>query len=65
MLEYSIKVKDKANVIFENSTEQEIISVSDFKNAKEIMRNLNMGGGFDGFTPPFFTINYETPIIKD
>jgi hypothetical protein len=55
MVAYSMKTNDKGNFLVEKSTKLEIPVSSDPKNAKEIMRNVNMGGGFDGFTPTFFT----------
>lgn len=55
MVAYSMKTTDKGNFIVEKATGLEIPVNSDQKVAKEVMRNVNMGGGFDGYTPTFFT----------
>lgn len=40
----------------------QVIKYSLKKNeAKELLRHLNMGGGFDGFTPAFFCNNAKAP----
>jgi hypothetical protein len=28
--------------------------------AKELCRKMNLGSGFNGWTPPFFAVKYET-----
>lgn len=40
--------------VVENTTNQVIKSGLSLQKAKEIVRHLNLGGGFDGFTPAFF-----------
>ena len=50
-----MKTTDKGNFLIEKETNLEIPINKDPKTAKEIMRNVNMGGGFDGYTPTFFT----------
>lgn len=42
-------------VIEEKETGLEIQKYLDQQKAKQTLRNLNMGSGFDGFTPNFFT----------
>jgi len=42
------------NTIFEKDTSQKIAKFDDIKELKSVMRNLNLGGGFDGNTPTFF-----------
>ena len=32
--------------------------------AVKLCRSLNLGGGFDGFTPPFFTLKYPDDPAK-
>lgn len=40
--------------VYEVPTEQVIKRFNDPKEAKKFMRHLNLGGGFDGWTPTFF-----------
>jgi hypothetical protein len=46
----------KDNTILEKDTSQTIAKFEDVKELKQVMRNLNLGGGFDGNTPPFFML---------
>ncbi len=39
--------------VVEQPSKQIIKAFSAIKEAKAFMRHLNMGGGFDGWTPPF------------
>ena len=55
MLAYSLKTTDNGVFLVEKGTELEIPINKDPKTAKGIMRNVNMGGGFNGHTPTFFT----------
>ena len=40
--------------VVETSTEQVVKTFITSKDAKKFMRSLNLGGGFDGWTPTFF-----------
>ena len=40
--------------VLERTTNQVIKSVNNFSEARELMRHLNLGGCFDGYTPSFF-----------
>jgi len=40
--------------IYEVPTEQVIKTFNDKKEARDFLRHLNLGGGFDGWTPTFF-----------
>lgn len=55
MLAYNMKEVNGSYVIEENETGFVVQKQKDQKAAREILRNLNMGGGFDGNTPSFFT----------
>jgi hypothetical protein len=46
--------------ILETKTNQIIKTGLDLKKAKETIRHLNFGGGFDGETPAFFLKNIPT-----
>jgi hypothetical protein len=39
--------------VLETATNQIVERFNDHKLAKDFMRHLNLGGGFDGFTPTF------------
>lgn len=58
MEKYSIvKVNDKFNVM-EKDNKYIIRTYSNYKKANYIKKLLNNGGGFNGFTPLFFTEDY-------
>jgi hypothetical protein len=42
--------------VFEIATEQVIKSFTDKTEAKKFLRRLNLGGGFNGWTPTFFMV---------
>ena len=48
--------------VVEATTNQTIKSNIGSSKAKTLCRHLNMGGGFDGFTPAFFLA--QIPVIK-
>jgi hypothetical protein len=52
--------------ILEESTEQVVKSFSGdkFLDARAFMRHLNLGGGFDGWTPSFFLKKIVLPSSK-
>jgi len=43
--------------IMETATNQVIRYALPYSKAKDFCRNLNFGGGFDGYTPEFFLKN--------
>jgi hypothetical protein len=55
-------IEDKTDNYFwieETPTNQLIKKVFGFKEAKQTMRYLNLGGGFDGWTPAFMLKKIE------
>jgi D-alanyl-D-alanine dipeptidase len=42
------------NALVETKTENEVVKNCDMTILRNMKRHLNMGGGFDGFTPSFF-----------
>ena len=52
--------------VLEETTNQVIKSFpgSKFAEARAFMRHLNLGGGFDGFTPTFLLRNLDSCINK-
>jgi hypothetical protein len=49
------KVKNNSNIfeVLETTTNQVIAKFPTQKEAKDLLRHLNLGGGFDGWTPSF------------
>lgn len=45
------------NKVVETQTGTVVYKNQNFKKVREMKRHLNMGGGFDGFTPNFFTFS--------
>lgn len=56
------KVKSVYDVV-ETATDQ-VIYTSNEKDARLFMRHLNLGGGFDGWTPSFLLKNFMLPTKK-
>ena len=53
-MNYKLAVdNDKLVSVVETSTQSTIKTFFELKEAKEFLRHLNLGGGFDGFTPNF------------
>lgn len=51
--------------VVETTTEQIINTFSTIKEAKNYMRYLNLGGGFDGWTPQFMLKKVVETTKKD
>lgn len=51
--------------VVETTTNQTIKSDIGLSKAKALARYLNMGGGFDGFTPAFFLANVPPVIFTE
>lgn len=68
-MNYKIVVEDpiaQYNVsVLETATEQVIKKFETVESAKKFMRNLNLGGGFDGWTPSFLLRDLSTCINKN
>jgi hypothetical protein len=62
-LNYIVEASTTSYEVVETSTQQVIRTYNAYKEAKEFMRYLNLGGAFDGWTPTFmlkkFTISKE------
>jgi len=54
------RVNEKKNLfeIIEKGSELVVTTREDKDEAVKLCRSLNLGSGFDGFTPPFFTLVY-------
>jgi hypothetical protein len=53
-------VKENAGVfeIIERGSDLVVASRKSNEEARKLARSLNLGAGFNGFTPPFFTLKY-------
>lgn len=45
--------------IIEKDTELVVMEYNNYGEARALCRSLNLGSGFDGFTPMFFTQEYK------
>lgn len=45
--------------IYETQTQQMILTSLEPTEAKKMVKHFNLGGGFDGFTPEFFSIKFK------
>ncbi len=63
MMNYKSIRSDKVNLfdVHESHTDQIILSGLTSEAAKKATRQLNMGGGFDGWTPSFFLAQIPLP----
>lgn len=53
-MSYRVEQNGSFFCVIENETELVIRKCSKEKNARDTCRNLNLGAGFQGFTPSFF-----------
>lgn len=61
-------VEDENKKIYyvkETTTDLNIEVFKDFSEAKKFMRHLNLGGGFDGFTPQFMVYKKSKLLNKN
>lgn len=64
MMNYKI-VSNSGNFdVIENMTEQTVRSFTDQKEARKLLRHLNLGGGFDGWSPSFMIRDMSTYINR-
>ena len=54
VMNYKIVNESNTYNVFETATEQVIRSFFTVDEAKKFLRHLNLGGGFDGWSPNFF-----------
>ena len=60
------RVNENKNLfeIIEKGSELVVATRKDKNEAVKLCRSLNLGSGFDGFTPPFFTLKYPDGHAK-
>lgn len=59
-MSYAVKETLGTFDIIEKDTNVKIVLKTDEKIAKSVCRKLNLGAGFNGWTPLFFSIKYNT-----
>jgi hypothetical protein len=59
MNKYKIEKKNDVYCVIETENDFLIKQFESYKNARNLRDHLNSGGGFDGFTPLFFTYKYK------
>ena len=64
-MNYKIEEIEDQYCIIENRSESIIRKYSDKNKAKKFLRHLNLGGGFDGWTPNFFVKSLELSVQND
>lgn len=57
-MNYKIIESDKKYSVLEKQTDQVIALFDSKEEARKVLRHLNFGGGFDGFTPSFMKKKY-------
>jgi hypothetical protein len=63
-MNYKIVQSTDRYSIFETSTDQIIKTFLNFNDARKFLRHMNLGGGFDSWTPNFFLRDFTTYINK-
>ena len=53
-MNYQLHNENNEFNIYETNTKQVIKTLKTKDEGKKLIRHLNFGGGFDGYTPPFF-----------
>lgn len=59
-MSYAVKETLGTFDIIEKDTDVKIVLKTEEKIAKSVCRKLNLGAGFNGWTPPFFAVKYNT-----
>lgn len=60
-MSYKVIENDGKHNIIESGTDLIVHTVKSKEEATKLCRSLNLGSGFAGFTPPFFTERYVSP----
>ena len=63
-MNYKLKVMQNGVSVIETSTNQTIRQFNGLEPARKFLRHLNLGGGFDGWTPTFFLFDFSKYINK-
>ena len=63
-MNYKIQNENKEFLVLETKTDLIIGKFKEQSEAKKLLRHLNLGGCFDGFTPTFFLKSTLKPIVS-
>lgn len=58
-MSYAVKENNGSFDIYEKNSDVLIELKSEEKRAKDLCRKLNLGSGFNGWTPLFFAVKYK------
>ena len=58
-MSYAVKENNGSFDIYEKNSDVLIELKSEEKRAKDLCRKLNLGSGFNGWTPMFFAVKYN------
>ena len=64
-MSYAVKSNEGSFDIIEKPTNVTIVLNADERKAKDICRKLNLGSGFNGWTPEFFSMKYNTTYTEE
>lgn len=63
-MSYNVKEKSGTFEVIERGTDLVVASRTSNEEARRLARSLNLGSGFNGFTPTFFTLKYPDGHAK-
>jgi len=63
-MSYNVKEKDGIFEIIERGSDLVVATRKSNDEARKLARSLNLGSGFNGFTPTFFTLKYPDDRAK-
>ena len=58
-MSYSVKQNGVSHEVIERGTNLIVATRKDNESARKLVRSLNLGCGFNGFTPSFFCYKYK------
>ncbi len=58
-MSYTVKQNGVLHEVIERGTDLTVAIKNDNESARKLARTLNLGGGFNGFTPSFFCYRYK------
>jgi hypothetical protein len=64
-MKYKVNQNNNLFEVLEIPTKQVLKSFPNREDARSMVRMLNFGGGFDGFTPTFFLKNVEIKLTDN